>query len=129
MNKVNCYFVGHIPRGSKEIVLVKPIRRHNMGFSFTETLGEFFFEFAEKHFHCEPGEDIVLIATSIERDQLDSQYFIEQLHNKFVGFTNQKGTIIRRRTAVAKDSIELSKRVHQDLHKTHRLIMEGRSPL
>ncbi|MAY43573.1 MULTISPECIES: hypothetical protein [unclassified Neptuniibacter] len=126
MDKLDCYFIGHIAEGETQVSIVKPIRHNNTAFSFTESLGDFLYEFAEKHFYCKKGEEIVLIACSIDRRELDNVDFLSRIDEKSDYYFKEQGTILKRRKAISSDSIELSKRVFRDLHKTHRLILDGR---
>lgn len=125
MKELDCYFVGHITSGSDEIKLAEPVRPHNMAVSFTESLGEFFFNFAEKHFRCEKGDEILLMSASVDCSDLEESEFVDGFKQRTEACLEQKsGEIIKRRIAIASDSTELSARVRMDLYEKHRLIMQ-----
>jgi hypothetical protein len=127
MSELRCYFVGHIPQGSEEIQLAEPMRPNNLAVSFTESLSEFFFDFAEKHFYCEQGDDIVLMSANVDCSEIDDSDFIGDFKEKTQhSLRDRSGEILKRRKAVASDSAELSKKVRENLYETHRLITLNR---
>ncbi|MGH1461727.1 MAG: hypothetical protein ACRBB6_06815 [Neptuniibacter sp.] len=127
MSELKCYFVGHISQGSDEIKLAEPVRPNNMAVSFTESLSEFFFDFAEKHFHCEQGDDIVLMSANVDCSDLNASDLLEGFKQKTEHSLKQhSGEIIKKRKAIARDSAELSMKVRDNLYQTHRLIIQGR---
>lgn len=127
MSELRCYFVGHIPQGSDEIQLAEPMRPNNLAVSFTESLSEFFFDFAEKHFYCEQGDDIVLMSANVNCSEIDDSDFISDFKEQTLhSLRDSSGEILKRRKAVASDSAELSKRVRENLCETHRLIIQNR---
>ncbi|MGH1430869.1 MAG: hypothetical protein ACRBB4_07100 [Neptuniibacter sp.] len=125
MSELRCYFVGHIPQGSDEIQLAEPMRPNNLAVSFTESLSEFFFDFAEKHFYCEQGDDIVLMSANVDCSELDDADFIQDFKKKTESsLQTQASEVLKRRKAIASDSVELSKKVRENLYETHRLISQ-----
>lgn len=123
MSELRCYFVGHIPQGSDEIQLAEPMRPNNLAVSFTESLSEFFFDFAEKHFYCEQGDDIVLMSANVDCSELADADFIQEFKKKTESSLQaQASEVLKRRKAIASDSVELSKKVRENLYETHRLI-------
>lgn len=126
MNELKCYFVGLIPQGSEDLQLATPVRPDNLAVSFTESLGEFFFDFAEKHFHCEQGDEIVLLSASVDCSDLNEGSFVEEFKKKSKSSLSIGSAIIKRRIALASDSEDLSIKVRENLYKTHRLILQAR---
>lgn len=126
MNEMKCYFVGLIPQGSTEMKLAEPVRPNNLAVSFTESLSEFFYDFAEKHFHCEQGDEIVLFSAHVDCSDICEIDIISSFKEKTAAsVTGAPRDVIKRRVALAKDSEELSVRVRNNLYQSHRLLMES----
>lgn len=126
MEKLTCYFIGHIPQASVSVALAKPIRHQNMAFSFTESLAQFFYEFAEKHFHFEQGDEILLINCTVGREEFNQDDFFHTIDKRLEDLLQQEGGIVKSKRAVPPHCKTLTERVHRDLLKTHSEIIEDR---
>lgn len=125
MPEINVFMVGHAASGSDEIKLAEPLRVNNMAVSFTESLAEFFYDFAEKHFICEQGDQILLLRTSIDSEEIDESDFIScfKAHSERL-IASSDGEIIRRRLADDPASEMVNLKVRNNLYENHRLLLD-----
>jgi len=115
--QVDCFALGFISEGSDKVFLPKPIRKSNIAVSFTQPLADFFFEFAELHFRCNAGDEILLLATKMDLSEMDE----DSLLTSFAERANEPVSaghciVIKRRPAVASGSDKLRRKLVQDIY-------------
>lgn len=121
--ELECYVLSRIPAGESKMQLAEPIRNSNLPVSFTQDLGEFFFELAEEHFVCEVGDEILLLTAKVDCTGLAEDKRISGFQQCAEASLNSGNSIvIKRRKALAAASEELTLRVRNNLYSGHRLL-------
>ncbi len=121
--QLECYVLGRIPEGENEVQLAEPIRYCNLPVSFTQDLGEFFFELAEEHFVCEEGDEILLLTAKVDCEGLDNGKTVSGFQQRAeASLHSGHSIVIKRRQALGVASEELASRVRNNLYSGHRLL-------
>ncbi|MCP4596615.1 hypothetical protein [Neptuniibacter sp.] len=121
--ELECYVLGRIPEGESEVQLAEPTRHCNLPVSFTQDLGEFFFELAEEHFRCKEGDEILLLTAKVDCAGLGEDQTVSGFQQRAEASLNSGNSIvIKRRKALAAASEELTLRVRNNLYSGHRLL-------
>ncbi|MCV6589550.1 MAG: hypothetical protein OIF57_11035, partial [Marinobacterium sp.] len=86
--------------------------------SFTSELGDFLFDFAEKHIHCQKGDEILLLGAQLDvADILHREDFVSHFKQRVDSTDYMKGvSILKRRYAEEPGSAMLKQRIRTDLH-------------
>ncbi|WP_286239405.1 hypothetical protein [Neptuniibacter halophilus] len=122
-NEQECFVLGFISRDNDEPTLAVPVRKNNIGVSFSQSLAEFFYEFAEKHFECEQGDEVLLFSAKVNCSDLDETALLSGFNQRAKeSISAGEGIILKRRIAVGADSAELAERVRSDIYSQHRLL-------
>lgn len=123
---VDCFALGVIPAGCDDWVLPEPVRSNNVAISFTQSLADFFYEFAEKHFYLKENDEVVLLAAKIDCHQLDEESIISSFFERAECAVNSGGCIVlKRRVALCPHSDEVASRVRKDIYQQRdRFLLE-----
>ena len=67
----------------------------------------------------------MLMSANVDCSELDDADFIQDFKKKTESsLQTQASEVLKRRKAIASDSVELSKKVRENLYETHRLISQ-----
>ncbi len=115
--RVDCFALGVIPEGHDDWLLPEPVRNNNVAVSFTQSLADFFYEFAEKHFQLKENDEVVLLAAKIDCNQMDEESIIACFFERAESAVNSGDCIvIKRRVALCPRSDEVESRVRKDIY-------------
>ena len=114
---IDCFALGVIPAGHDDWLLPEPVRNNNIAVSFTQSLADFFYEFAEKHFHLKESDEVVLLAAKIDCNQMDEESIIACFFERAETAVNSGDCIvIKRREALCPGSDEVAGKVRKDIY-------------
>lgn len=114
---VECFALGIIAQGSNDWLLPEPVRNNNVAISFTQSLADFFYEFAEKHFHLKENDEVVLLSAKIDCNQMNEESIISSFFERAESAVNSGDCIvIKRRAALCPRSDEVESRVRKDIY-------------
>lgn len=115
--EIDCFALGYKAVGNQNITLAKPVRDTNIAISFTQSLAEFFYEFAEKHFLYSEGDEVLLLSVKIDCNKVLS---IPDYAEQVIGTVSENEVIIiKRRNAISSSSQELKQRIWDDIYRQH----------
>lgn len=118
MSEIDVYVLGRVPHQADEMELAIPRISCDLPVSFTTELGDFLFDFAEKHIHCSEGDEILLLGAQLDvADILHQEDFVAHFKDR-IDSTNymKEVSILKRRYADAPGSDKLKQRIRTDLH-------------
>ena len=119
---MDCFVIGRIGEGADVLALAEPVRRHNLAISFSQSLGDFFFDFAEAHFHYDQGDDICLLLAKLDCANLDETMLLDSVRLRAEQTIKAgEGTILKRRKAMDSGSAAFISRVRRDIYTQNRL--------
>lgn len=122
--ELDCYLLGYIPAGEGQLQLAEPLRETNLPVSFTQDLGEFFFELAEAHFVCDAGDEFLLLMAKIDCAGLSAGDTLLSFQQRAeTSISGGENIVIKRRRAIDSDSEELTVRVRTNLYSDNRLLV------
>jgi len=127
MSEIDVYVLGRVPHEEGEMELATPLASCDLPVSFTTELGDFLFDFAEKHIHCREGDEILLLGAQLDvADILHQEDFVRHFRER-VDSTDYMSdvSVIKRRYAEAPGSEKLKQRIRTDLHDKY--LFSGRN--
>lgn len=129
MSEIDVYVLGRVPHEAEEMELATPLASCDLPVSFTTELGDFLFDFAEKHIHCGEGDEILLLGAQLDvADILHQEDFVRHFKERVDSTDYMKGvSILKRRYADAPGSAKLKQRIRTDLHEKY--LFTGRNIL
>ncbi|MGI1668980.1 MAG: hypothetical protein K6L74_01510 [Neptuniibacter sp.] len=123
---VDCFALGVIPKGSDDLYFPEPFRKNNLAISFTQSLADFIYEFAEKHYYCNEGDEILLLSAKVDCDQMDEASIISSFFARAEdAVSSGECIVIKRRDALAAESNELRQKVCQDIYAQNHIYLKN----
>ena len=118
MSEIDVYVLGVVPREADELELAQPRISCDLPVSFTTELGDFLFDFAEKHVHCDEGDEILLLGAQLDvADIMHQEDFVTHFKRRVDSTDYMKDvSVLKRRLADTPESAKLKHRIRTDLH-------------